>query len=812
MGNTHVFFHRLPAISTSCLTSLGLAFAIGSGMTCSFLNVIPSNGVFLEFVSDNGMIIDVPSSSLGILCENKHYEIEGDIMREWSRIFLFVSWGIGGLAVTLSVALTTVLPPTECTWKLLSILAAVVAVVQVPIFLVFEAEPCTEENCTISNGVFFLIMSTISWIAVTIVTQCMDPPLWAVELNGWRVRSDGPSSITPKKKATGILGWLERRKWATLALATTESGSNEEDDVEAKDIMEDGSYYANSTNSRLLLKVEHGRRPGDDQKSVTTFGDLDDDVRMAEADRLDPLLGKMIYPEDELEPDLLGDAENLTNINESFVICGIEAESSQYYSHPKAFQNGDDDLFENEEMRVDHELFLASDENCRSKIKVVSGIRGLSERVKRGTSGRFQGGKNYSSMLDNHEDGICSSSQPFERIPMERIQSIPPTEILMTSPENSNDNHEHELLHDWNVLHAATNSRMILLSVGDLSRCGEVPDPIFYASESSGYSLSSKDHQHNHDDSSTISSSSGGDFMDHQGPDQKNLIIAEVRRRHRQRRLKNRGHFSGAHSVCSQTSLLDLTIAEETDFQLQEFDGSTDEIPRKLTLYETYPVARTKSAPGAFGNLVRSAFHPTAMMSELNVAQDEFNVVALSTSKMRHEPSTKPRHEDEHTRGRQLEYFSPIDESVRGRSNEPKRSRSMNLPGKKKSAVHPLATPEKRFYSSPLLEMSTYRRERMFESGIHAPDIALVSDESSASSEDYSVGDRSSRSNVSQRARRARIERLQRDNKRRSRTLDPPTSRKSTGIFNIVDFDPSLNIVWKSRIAGIEYGPDEASL
>ena len=253
-----------------------------------------------------------------------------------------------------------------------------------------------------------------------------------------------------------------------------------------------------------------------------------------------------------------------------------------------------------------------------------------------------------------------------------------------------------------------------------------------------------------------------------------------------------------------------MAIAEETDFQLQEFDGSTDEIPRKLTLYETYPVARTKSAPGAFGNLVRSAFHPTAMMSELNVAQDEFNVVALSTSKMRHEPSTKPRHEDEHTRGRQLEYFSPIDESVRGRSNEPKRSRSMNLPGKKKSAVHPLATPEKRFYSSPLLEMSTYRRERMFESGIHAPDIALVSDESSASSEDYSVGDRSSRSNVSQRARRARIERLQRDNKRRSRTLDPPTSRKSTGIFNIVDFDPSLNIVWKSRIAGIEYGPDEA--
>ena len=733
-------------------------------------------------------------------------------MRELSRIFLFVSWGVGGLAVALSVALTTVLPPSECTWKLLSTLAAVVAVVQVPIFLVFEAEPCTEESCTISNGVFFLIMSTISWIAVTIVTQCMDPPLWAVERNGWRVQSDGQPSITHKKKTNGIRGWIERRKWATLGLATTESGSNEEDDVDAKDLMECASYDANSTSSRLLLKMEHGRRPGDDQKSVTTFGDLDDDVRMAEAERLDPLLGKMIYPEDELEPDLLDDIGNLTSLDETFVIRSTVSEPSQYYSHPKAFQNGDDDLFENDEMRSDHELLLARNENYQSKIKVVSGIRALTHRVKRSTSGRFQGGMTYSSMLENHEDKICSSSQPTEIIPLERMQSIPPTEILVTSRENSNDNHEQELLHDWNALHAATNSMMVRLSVADLSRCGEAPDPIFYASESSGYSLSSRGHQHHHDDSSTISSSSGCDFIEHEGHDPKNLIIAEVRRRHRQRRHKNRGHFSGAHSVCSQTSLLDLTIAEETDFQLREFDGSTDEILGTLTLYETYPVARTKSAPEAFGNLTRSAFNPTAMLSELKLTQAELNVVASSIGKMSLESCTKSRDEGEPTRGRQLGYYSYIDESERGRCNEPKRSRSMNLSGKKKSTVHPLVTPEKKFYSSSLLEMSTYRRERMFESGIHATNMTLVSDESSASDDDHSVGDRSSRSNVSQRARRARIERMKRDNKRRSRTLEPPTSRKSTGILNIVDFDPSLNIVWKSRIAGVEYGPDEASL
>jgi hypothetical protein len=825
MGNSHVFFHRLPAISASCLATVGLAFAVSAGTSCSFLEVNPSNGHFLQFYQGNGLILEISSSTLGILCENKYYDLEGDLMRELSRIFLLIALGFGICACALAWSLASVLAPSDCTWKLLSILSAVIAVIQVPIFLIFEAVPCTEQNCSISSGVYFLIMSTLSWIAVTVVTQCTDVPLWAIERNGWRVQNGELPTVTHRKRKTSRLqAWRERRQRGNLVLAPTESGSNDDDKALA-DLMENGSYYADSTNSRLLLKVEDGRRPGDDQRSVTTFGDLDDDVRMAEAERLDPLLGKMIYPEDELEPDLLGEADADMRTKETMIICGLVTEPTQYYSDPKAFQNGDDDLFDNEEaVKLARARSMASSDAERTNSNIVYGIRALTDKVKHVTSGRFPAGKKYSSIVDEGE----LYSPPRSKVSKEILHSIhPPTEILLTPPEIHRSDHESELLHDWNVLHAAATSGIFLPTTGLISAGDEEPEPIPYATEGSAsvLSLSTFGHQPDREDASSISGSSFDDSIG--TAEGENIIIAEVRRRQQMRRRRNRGHFSGAHSVCSLTSLLDLTIAEETDFQLREFDVVIDEKIGKRNLHQPYEMGRTKSAPGAFSNHRQSASiqghrSPSSKLDGL-VECSPFAVESseLSLGSVRHgkavtsDSSVFDADTDQSLGGAMYssdarsEGYSPSVDESRGRT----RARSMTLPRKKQVAVNPIVTPEKKFYPSSLLDMPTYRSERILKAGIHSPVSAVVSDDSSASGEDESVGGRSSRSNFSHRiARRARMERLQSDNKRRSRTLDPPVSRKPMSIINIVDFDPSLNIVWKSRSAGLEYGPDEASL
>ena len=821
MGNSNVFIHRLPAISASCLATVGLAFAVSAGTSCSFLEVNPSNGHFLQFYQGNGLILEISSSTLGILCENKYYELEGDFMRELSRIFLLIAWGFGTFACALAWLLASFLAPSDCNWRLLSIVSALIAVIQVPIFLIFEAVPCMEQNCSISTGVYFLLMSTLSWTAVTVVTQCTDAPLWAIERNGWRVQNgELPTFTHTHKKKSRLQAWRERRQRGNLALARTESGSNDDDKALA-DLMENGSYYADSTNSRLLLKVEDGRRPGDDQRSITTFGDLDEDVRMAEAERLDPLLGKMIYPEDELEPDLLEEADAETRTKANMIIVGLVNEPTQYYTDPKAFQNGDDDLFDNEEAETwARTRGMAPCDKERNHNNIIHGIRALTDKVKHATSVRFPAGNKYSSIVDDDE----MYSPPRSQISKEIHQSIhQTTDILLTPPEIHRSDHESELLHDWNVLHAASTSGINLATNGLILTGDSKPDPIPYASEGNAcvLSISTFGHQPDREDASSISGSSFDDSIG--TAEGENIIIAEVRRRQRMRRRKNRGHFSGAHSVCSLTSLLDLTIAEETDFQLREFDLLIDEKIGQRNLHKPYEMERTKSAPGAFSNHRQSDStqgyrSPSSKLDGLvECAPHDVESSELSLGSLRNMEVVTPNSSlfdadtDQSLGGAiyssdaRSEGYSPsVDESL-----GPSTARSMTLPRKKQEVVNPTVTPEKSVHPS----IPTYRRERILKAGIHSSRSTVVSDDSSASGEDESVGGRSSRSNVSHRiARRARMQRLQSNNKRGSRSLDPPASRKPMAIINIVDFDPSLNIVWKSRTAGLEYGPDEASL
>lgn len=330
-------------------------------------------------------------------------------MWKTGRVFAILSLSCGSLTTLLSWLISTVLPPTDVNWKVTSILSAVTAVLQVPVFLLFESNPCSDygsnHECTVSTGCYLLICSTVCWVSVTVLTQCVDPPLWAVELDAWRTnkgeRGEFPTGARTDRSRSGMVlvgdddddeerqqrGGIEARcggtrlededanlysldfaarlrpqkhqhqhaplsrrltfagrirtarRWvqckartlpvigttfqsAPLVLTGTASAehdncdsstaSENHPDVRAMDEFQDeeelfdaysrtmvvarpksvpsqvdGSYYADSDNSRLLLKVmPNGKRPGCDQKSDTTFNSLDDHVRLAEEQRL----------------------------------------------------------------------------------------------------------------------------------------------------------------------------------------------------------------------------------------------------------------------------------------------------------------------------------------------------------------------------------------------------------------------------------------------------------------------------------------------------------------------------------------------
>ena len=117
---------------------------------------------------------------------------DDDRMWNLSRIFLYVGLTCGGLTVIWSWSLSTCVVPTSVKWRLLSILAAVTAVLQVPIFLILESDVCNydtdRQQCTLGTGAFLNIASIGLWIMLTLVIQCLRPPRWDIDdqFGAWR--------------------------------------------------------------------------------------------------------------------------------------------------------------------------------------------------------------------------------------------------------------------------------------------------------------------------------------------------------------------------------------------------------------------------------------------------------------------------------------------------------------------------------------------------------------------------------------------------------------------------------------------------
>ncbi|KAI2511873.1 hypothetical protein MHU86_2605 [Fragilaria crotonensis] len=456
MGNTHIFYHRLPALSTAVLASIAYSFVLVAGTTCDFINVQANPGSFLEYVTDEGITVDITETKLGLLCETPRFRAGTDQLWSMSLYFWIASSVVGALGVSLSWALTIFLGPTDLNWKVLSFLAGVSAILQSPMYVIFASEPCKENVCTMSTGCIMLSISTIFWVTLTILTQCQDPPMWANELNAWRVQKERQEGMARQPQLESRWSrWIKRRKWATgLGLAATDSESV--NDVSRMELLENGI--------------------------CGNFGDLEDMVQYAEEQRTFAQL-------EPLPPDLLDDENDPHNTSGDGMPIQQPRELLTIHSHteaPPALELGEEKAF----LLGDGESPNASCMQPPRQI-IITGIRSLAERMKRETTRN----KSRYSHLDDDGDSDADVEDEIDGLPEDFTSPMSPQDLSKLcqeetpSPPGAKDSRSQVLLHDWNALHAAANAGILLPTTISIADTVD-PEPKIYRAEDSASEIS----------------------------------------------------------------------------------------------------------------------------------------------------------------------------------------------------------------------------------------------------------------------------------------------------------------------------------
>jgi hypothetical protein len=223
MGTSHSFAHRLTALSMACLASAAIIFSVFAGLSCSFVQVQAKSG--RNVMTATGDLLDVQVGYLGVMCEDSLFYDETDRMWSLSQLFFYFSVGFGSLTAVLAWMLTFCIPPTGCRWRTMSILSAITAVMEVPVFLIFESDNCNfdihRQTCKLAMGAYLNMMSVILWVVMTIWTQCLKVPKWDKEgLKMWKVDTTNNRSQSSSEQ----IG--EPRSFYS-----TESGGSEEEDL-----------------------------------------------------------------------------------------------------------------------------------------------------------------------------------------------------------------------------------------------------------------------------------------------------------------------------------------------------------------------------------------------------------------------------------------------------------------------------------------------------------------------------------------------------------------------------------------------------
>lgn len=175
--------HPFNSVLTSVLATASVVLQCLAGTSCSFLRVQAAESQMLQLldgVSAPGNEF-VTETSFGVFCDGEYYDLQSDSIHLLARIFFSVSLGFNIVALCFSWCSVWCLSPTKTVWQILSISSAIACVCSVPVFLLFEVEPCKDfrdlgQTCQMDVGSYFLLASVASSMLVAMFTQCLDPP------------------------------------------------------------------------------------------------------------------------------------------------------------------------------------------------------------------------------------------------------------------------------------------------------------------------------------------------------------------------------------------------------------------------------------------------------------------------------------------------------------------------------------------------------------------------------------------------------------------------------------------------------------
>lgn len=732
--------HWTPLV-VAFVATVAMALQVSGGFHSSFVRVTAKTGEILSMVDSNAQEA-VTATSIGVMGDGSDdfYRVGNDRRWIFSRVFLSIAMLCGGVALVVAWAISIAVPPTKRLWQIVSIASALAAVTQVPVFLIFAAFPCTDyekqQTCQISTGAVLFMAGLIVWLAVTVLTQFLDPPLGVPTLDHWRTQPKSHQSASQGSRTRGAVTVWDRLRAGSrrtedrrpiLPINVTESISDLVEEAVHSSFADDGPLpfqrsvrsetpndaYSHQASTR---NVRSDELPDEEQAPVQGIS-LDHASAVADASLSLPV--KKITPDESiLDHDSLHSMlDNDTELHDAKQALPVFAVDTG--NLPTASES----------------IYKLEVNGKRCQPSTATGILGFAHKRRVKRTGAVKG---YDVLED---DGGDDDNNEGHLIGSSQLNSCPPLEIvtiqMQPSLDETADDDSHwidvhdtngkGLLNVWNMLHDLQASEPIEYSAAE-----ETIDFLSEGTTSVEKPLL-REIPTNVDDKGFLIFESSAEFS----PPPENSV--GTRRRSRRRRSR------GPHSVCSSPSLLHVTIEEETAEDLEEHCLDSDDDPqhdKPLPL-----LTRTRSAPNLLASYIRSK-------NRSNVAEDL------------HMTGIHSFHRVENYRSEYSKANSLTDASKRDCDSHCKENSRAAVP-----VVSPRLEPKQ----------SVWRDERHMRRGIHETETIVSTD----SSDHHSL--MSSPSPTSRRASRIRrLQQVQIDDKqslrRRSRTLDPPKKRNSRRI------------------------------
>ena len=267
------------SLAAAVCSAFALILLVAAGSSCDFV-------VVESLYKETGGESTTHEASFGVFCQassdddENSLNLDGDLMLIMCRILLCMAIVLGTIGTWFAWSITFWKVPTRGWWLLISICASLAAVLCVPVFLLFEAKPCTEESqtCEFSLGAYLLAFSLLFWVSVTIITQCLDPAFGqANSFNDWRMQRAKKSrrGSLVQSNTDPCISWCHAKKRTKKAVASGVYVQVDRTMLEESDEEEQRSVnaVAPSNKRRQMSEVDQEAAIGDTASQTLLFGE-----------------------------------------------------------------------------------------------------------------------------------------------------------------------------------------------------------------------------------------------------------------------------------------------------------------------------------------------------------------------------------------------------------------------------------------------------------------------------------------------------------------------------------------------------------